>query len=65
MDLIEFPCNILKTIPLCEQCNKAKEWCNQGAEICLPLEMLIQLCSEPSTMKKLEMIDNVRTYLED
>lgn len=49
---------------LCDECNKNNISCLDGDEICLPLEMFVQLCGEKSTMGKLEMIDNVSGYLD-
>lgn len=50
---------------LCEMCDKNAVTCLEGEEVCLPLEMLNQLCAEKSTGGKLEMIDNVIEYFEE
>ena len=49
---------------LCDECDKNNISCKDGDEICLPLEMFVQLCKEPGIMGKLEMIDNVAGYLD-
>lgn len=49
---------------LCDECAKNNIGCLDGDEICLPLEILVQICGWKSTMGKLEMIDNVSDYLD-
>jgi len=49
---------------ICDECEKNNASCLDSDEVCLPLEILVQLCSEASTGKKLEMIDNVMGYLD-
>lgn len=48
---------------LCDQCNKNNVSCMNGDEVCLPLEMWVQLNEEKSIIGKLEMLDNVQEYL--
>ncbi|KJS84976.1 MAG: hypothetical protein JM58_09405 [Peptococcaceae bacterium BICA1-8] len=47
------------SLPICDMCEKNGKDCLPNAEICLPLEMLRQLCKEHKWKTKLEMIDNI------
>lgn len=50
--------------PLCGDCPKNGISCRENDNVCLPLEMFVQICKEPKSMKRLEYIDNVADMLD-